>query len=1469
MEFRGGRTGGGKLGGIWRVRREERRVRRAGLRLGLERLEERVVLSTWSGADAVAISNDNWSDNNNWDTAPTTGSDLVFPTGLSGAALTSNNDTSITPFGSLTIADTGYTITGDGVTLTGAIDASQSTGSSVLNLPVNFGTTAGTVTVDQAPATLSMGGAITGSAGLTKQGSGVLDLSGTNTYTGGTTVAAGTLLVDGTAPGAVAVSSGATLGGKGTVGSIATTAAATVSPGDSPTATGVLTDSGPLTLDSSSSFDVAITGATVGTNYDQLAAGGAINLAGATLNVATGSFDPTPGEQFTIVDNTSGSAITGTFAGLAEGATLTADGHDFAISYKGGSSGQDVVLTALPATTFTWSGAVASGSTPNDNWSDGNNWVGGVAPTTGAGDSLYFPTGLTGAALTSNDDISGGSFGSLIIADTGYTIASTQGYGVTLSGTIDATQASGSSTLSLPVNFGTNAGTVAVDNTAAALSMGGVVTGSAGLTKQGSGVLDLSGTNTYTGGTTVDAGALLVDGTAPGAVAVSSGATLGGVGTVGSIATTAATVSPGDSSTLTGVLTDSGPLTLDSNSNFDVTINGTTSGTNYDQLAAGGAINLAGATLNVATGSFDPTPGEQFTIVDNTSGSAITGTFAGLAEGATLTADGHDFAISYKGGSNGQDVVLTAVNPPTATWSGTDAIGTTPNDNWSDPANWLGNKAPVAGDSLIFPTGPTGAALTSNNDIANTLFNSITVQASGYTIQGDGVGIAGSIDSSQSTGSSTLSLPITFNPGVGTTTVDNSGATLLLTGVVTASSGLTKQGQGTLSLEANDGSLPAVVDAGTLLVDGTAGDITVNTGTTLGGVGTVAEISTTSGTVNPGDSAAATGILTDTGGLVLSGSSTFAAELNGTTAGSGYDQLVAGSGGTGGTVNVTGATLNVTLGSAFPSGSGQQYTILHNTSGSAIVGTFSGLAQGATLTVGSQSFSISYTGGTDGQDVVLTSLVSTTTTLSPVTGTPVSGQPVTLTATVTAASGTGTPTGSVEFENGSTDLGTVTLSSGKATLNTTQLTAGTNTITAIYSGNATYASSTSSTIAVVVAQASTTTKVTSNLNPSVTGQPVTLTATVSPVSPGSGTPTGTVIFSNGSTQLGTENLADGVATYTTTALPTGTNSITAVYSGDTNFTGSTSPAFNQVVTAGIASVTVSASNTNPFALQPITLTAIVSVATGLGTPTGSVTFFNSAGTNLGTATLSSGTASITASGLPTGAQSITAVYSGDSNFQGATSPPLRVVVGSPTDLFVNQVYLDVLGVPASYSATLWSALINGGYSPKYVARRILESPQAKVAAVESVYKSLLGRAATPEELKRALASGSTSTTPLYIDVFGSKEFYLTQGKGTTDGFLTALAQDWFGTPFSASTQARLARQISHGVSRTQIARQVLTSPSGVNAQVNSIFEAILDRPATAKEEKQFAPLVRQGNLVSVYDTLFASEEFKAKFVDLV
>src|SRR5205823_9153493 len=91
----------------------------------------------------------------------------------------------------------------------------------------------------------------------------------------------------------------------------------------------------------------------------------------------------------------------------------------------------------------------------------------------------------------------------------------------------------------------------------------------------------------------------------------------------------------------------------------------------------------------------------------------------------------------------------------------------------------------------------------------------------------------------------------------------------------------------------------------------------------------------------------------------------------------------------------------------------------------------------------------------------------------------------------------------------------------QATLTTSSLAAGPHTITATYGGDSSFsASPPSDPLTQTVNQASTTTTLASSLSPSVFGQPVTVTATVAPVAPGAGTPTGSVAFSEGNTALG-------------------------------------------------------------------------------------------------------------------------------------------------------------------------------------------------------------------------------------------------------------------------------------------------------------------------------------------------------------
>ena len=140
---------------------------------------------------------------------------------------------------------------------------------------------------------------------------------------------------------------------------------------------------------------------------------------------------------------------------------------------------------------------------------------------------------------------------------------------------------------------------------------------------------------------------------------VFSGGKLMGSGTVGILTVdTGGTVAPGHSP---GCLT-SGAFTL--SGTYEAELGGTTACTDYDQMKVTGTVTLTGGTLNtVLYNSYKPAKGTTYTIIDNDGSDAVTGTFTGLAEGATFTVDGYVFAVSYTGG-DGNDVVLTVQNVP-------------------------------------------------------------------------------------------------------------------------------------------------------------------------------------------------------------------------------------------------------------------------------------------------------------------------------------------------------------------------------------------------------------------------------------------------------------------------------------------------------------------------------------------------------------------------------------------------------------------------------------------------------------------------------------------------------------------------------------------------------------------------------------------------------------------------------------
>jgi ELWxxDGT repeat protein len=316
------------------------------------------------------------------------------------------------------------------------------------------------------------------------------------------------------------------------------------------------------------------------------------------------------------------------------------------------------------------------------------------------------------------------------------------------------------------------------------------------------------------------------------------------------------------------------------------------------------------------------------------------------------------------------------------------------------------------------------------------------------------------------------------------------------------------------------------------------------------------------------------------------------------------------------------------------------------------------------LGIGSHTISASYSGdgnfspeaGAIASQVVNENATATTVFASP--STLVSGQAAALAAVVSNTSGPfGTPTGTVQFAVDGTNVGApVPLNNGVATLpDRLSASGGPHTITATYinsdgnfvggSGSATQA----------VSEDSTRTILASSPTTAVAGQVVVFTAAVVPLAPGTGTPTGTVDFKDGATDLtpGGITLSAGRAFFSTSSLGLGKHTITASYSGDVNFTGSSANDGSAPEVVNQASTrTVMTSFPDPAVFgQVVSFTvAVLALAPSQGTPTGTVAFSDGS-TTIGSVTLNNvGRATFTTASLSRGNHSINASYGGDSNF---------------------------------------------------------------------------------------------------------------------------------------------------------------------------------------------------------------------------
>lgn len=182
------------------------------------------------------------------------------------------------------------------------------------------------------------------------------------------------------------------------------------------------------------------------------------------------------------------------------------------------------------------------------------------------------------------------------------------------------------------------------------------------LNKTGTGVLTLSGNNTYSGKTIIDNGTLAIDGLqAASAVEVNPLGTLAGTGTVGSVtAFIGADIKPGHSP---GILRTKS-FNLDDNVVLHIELEGSQPGIGYDQIDVTGSVQVTLAQLQVTNApGFASAVGNQIVIIKNDGNDAVSGQFAGMPQDSTLLINGMLFRIRYDGG-DGNDVALVHANTP-------------------------------------------------------------------------------------------------------------------------------------------------------------------------------------------------------------------------------------------------------------------------------------------------------------------------------------------------------------------------------------------------------------------------------------------------------------------------------------------------------------------------------------------------------------------------------------------------------------------------------------------------------------------------------------------------------------------------------------------------------------------------------------------------------------------------------------
>ena len=329
----------------------------------------------------------------------------------------------------------------------------------------------------------------------------------------------------------------------------------------------------------------------------------------------------------------------------------------------------------------------------------------------------------------------------------------------------------------------------------------------------------------------------------------------------------------------------------------------------------------------------------------------------------------------------------------------------------------------------------------------------------------------------------------------------------------------------------------------------------------------------------------------------------------------------------------------------------------------------------------------------------------TTVTLASSGGESVVGQTVVF--TVTISSPAGGETGTVQFADDGVTIGSGAVSGGQATFQTNALALGVHPVTAVYEGDDDFVGNSSTTTVVQsVTPASTSVDVTGNHNPGLVGQGIAYTATVAVDAPGSGTPTGSVSFSDGGSPIpNCQGLAlpptSPVQVTCSVAYGTdGSHSVTAIYGGEADFAASTGSLVEDVAPVATMTTIVPSPATSTSG-QSVTLTATVAPTTGTSAPDGAVTFTDD-GTTLGTSTLTTTdgvtSASMLVTTLPVGSDPVTASYGGGAGFLASSSaePASITVSQAATTLGVlTSVNPSAAGQSVTFTATAFPTTGSG------------------------------------------------------------------------------------------------------------------------------------------------------------------------------